>query len=165
MDRPPMLRAATEVDRPLLLALFRGVRRDQFLALGWPPAQLDQFLAQQFSAQERHYAAHYPGAEHSIILHQGNEVGRLYLYRSADEIRLVDIGLLPEQRNRGIGRQLLERIQAQAAAAALPLRLSVALDNPAQRLYRRLGFIPDADDGAYLSMEWRAERVVKPAAS
>ncbi len=165
MERSPTLRAATEADRPLLLALFSTIRRGEFAALGWPPAQLDQFLAQQFTAQERHYAAHYPGAEHSIILHEGSDAGRLYLHRGADEIRLVDIGLLPEQRNRGIGRQLLERIQAQAAAAALPLRLSVTPDNPAQRLYRRLGFVPGVHDGAYLSMEWRAERAVKSAAS
>jgi len=165
MERSLTLRAATEADRPLLLALFCAIRRGEFVTLGWPPAQLDQFLTQQFSAQERHYATHYPGAEHSIILHEGNGAGRLYLHRGADEIRLVDIGLLPELRNRGIGRQLLEWIQAQAAAAGLPLRLSVTLDNPAQRLYRRLGFVPGTDDGAYLSMEWRAERTVKPAAS
>ncbi len=156
MERPPALRAVSEADRPLLLALFGEVRSGPFLALGWPPAQLEQFLAQQFATQERHYAAHFPGAEHSIILHQGNDAGRLYLHRGAGEIRIVDISLLSAWRNRGIGGHLLEQLQAQAAAVRLPLRLSVRLDNPAQRLYRRLGFSPGVDDGADLPMEWRA---------
>jgi len=155
MERSPTLRAVTEADRPLLLALFREVRRGSFLALGWPQAQLDQFLEQQFAAQEWHYAAHFSAAEHSIILHEGSDAGRLYLHRGADEIRIVDISLLAARRNRGIGCQLLEQLQAQAAAAQLPLRLNVSLDNPAQRLYRRLGFVPGADDGADLPMEWR----------
>ena len=70
-------------------------------------------------------------------------------------IRIVDIALLPDYCNRGIGTSLLRGLQSEAAAAGKPLRIHVERFNPALRLYERLGFHPIADRGVYLFMEWR----------
>jgi ribosomal protein S18 acetylase RimI-like enzyme len=43
-------------------------------------------------------------------------------------------------RGRGIASECLRRVQRQAAAADLELRLHVVNGNPAQRLCERLGF-------------------------
>ena len=63
--------------------------------------------------------------------------------RTADSIELCGIQLLPEVQRRGIGTAIVADLMAQAAAASLPLELSVEKDNPdAGKLYHRLGFIP-----------------------
>ena len=61
----------------------------------------------QFDAQHAHYQEHYAGAAFDVILVDGQPAGRLYVAREADEIRIVDIALLPEFCNRGIGTTLL----------------------------------------------------------
>ena len=70
------------------------------------------------------------------------------------EIRMVDIALLPPSRNAGIGTALRRDLLAEAAVAHQPVRLHVEQCNPALRLYERLGFVPIADKGVYLLMEW-----------
>ena len=102
----------------------------------------------------RHYQEHYAGAAFDVILVDGQPAGRLYVAREEDEIRIVDIALLPEYRNRGIGTTLLRGLQSEAAAAGKPLRIHVERFNPALRLYERLGFRRSTDRGVYLFMEW-----------
>jgi len=81
-------------------------------------------------------------------------VGRLYVARWQDAIRMVDIALLPPYRNAGIGTAILRDLLAEAAVAHKPVRIHVEQCNPAVRLYERLGFAPIADKGVYLFMEW-----------
>jgi ribosomal protein S18 acetylase RimI-like enzyme len=55
----------------------------------------------------------------------------------------VSIGVLPEARGRGVGERLLRALITEAITRKLPaLSLSVEPDNPARRLYERLGFRP-----------------------
>jgi Acetyltransferase (GNAT) domain len=77
--------------------------------------------------------------------------------RAGEEIRIVDIALLPAYCNRGVGTTLLRGLQSEAAAAGKPLRIHVERFNPALRLYERLGFRPIEDKGVYLFMEWRGD--------
>jgi ribosomal-protein-alanine N-acetyltransferase len=62
---------------------------------------------------------------------------------AADERELLSIGVLPDHRRAGIGRQLVERVIAESIdRGAARLFLEVAEDNAAaQRLYRTLGFV------------------------
>ena len=52
----------------------------------------------------------------------------------------LTIAVAPEQRGRGIGTSLLQSLIATARDDAAAISLSVARDNPARRLYQRLGF-------------------------
>ena len=52
----------------------------------------------------------------------------------------LTIAVLPEYRGGGVGRRLLERLLAASRSRYPALCLSVSAGNPAQRLYRRLGF-------------------------
>jgi ribosomal protein S18 acetylase RimI-like enzyme len=65
----------------------------------------------------------------------------------------VDIALLPEFRGRGIGGGQLASLIQQCRAEKLPLRLQVLKENPAQRLYERLGFNKTSEDQMYIQME------------
>jgi ribosomal protein S18 acetylase RimI-like enzyme len=80
--------------------------------------------------------------------------GRLLVLRLADEIRLADISILPEYRNAGIGRKLIEDLLVEAAVAGKPVRLHVEKSNRARRLYERLGFVEIGDTGSHFFMEW-----------
>ena len=99
------------------------------------------FLHLQFDARRQHYGRHFRGAAHSIIEVRGTPVGRLYLHHTEDAVRVVDISLLPGHRDAGIGTSILTDLLTSAHAAGRSVRLRVAALNPAQRLYRRLGFV------------------------
>jgi len=52
----------------------------------------------------------------------------------------VSIGVKPEARRQGVGEKLMRTLIGEAARRGLGLCLSVRTDNPARRLYERLGF-------------------------
>lgn len=120
----------------------------------WPEAAKLAFLAEQSDLQHRHYVANYPGAELLLIESDAVAIGRIYVYRSPGEIRLMDIALLPGWRNRGIGSALVRELMAEARASGSSLTLHVEPANPAQRLYQRLGFSLIEQRGVYDFLGW-----------
>jgi ribosomal protein S18 acetylase RimI-like enzyme len=151
------LRPARPEDEPFLYQLYAGTRAAELAALDWSGAQREAFLSLQFRAQQAHYAG-YPNADPQIIVEVDRAIGRLLVSRLADEIRLVDIALLPQWQGRGIGAALIQQLLDEAERLGKPVRLHVEKSNPAQRLYRRLGFTPLADIGLYYLMEWQPSR-------
>ena len=145
------LRSATPDDEGFLLKLFGSTRIDEFKFLA-DANQIDALIGMQFNLQRRQYEAGYPDAEHNIILSDGQPVGRIFVDESEREIALVDVALIPEFRNKGIGRYLLDQLLARAAAVKKPVRLHVSKLNPARRLYERLGFSVVSEDGMYFEM-------------
>jgi GNAT superfamily N-acetyltransferase len=70
----------------------------------------------------------------------------------------LDIGLLEQFQNRGVGTYLLNQLIAEAAEKNKPLRHMVfVLNNNAHRFYERLGFVVIEDVGGYKHMEWRGQ--------
>lgn len=57
-----------------------------------------------------------------------------------DEIPELSIAVLPEYRNQGIGTKLILDLFEKVTDSYPAISLSVSLDNPALRLYQRLGF-------------------------
>ena len=152
------LRPATSDDEPFLARVYAGTRAAELAAVSWTDVEKAAFLQMQFAAQAQFYREHYPDTSFDVILFAAEAVGRLYVSRWTDEFRIVDIALLPEYCNRGIGTSLLHGLQSEAAAAGKPLRIHVERFNPALRLYERLGFRQIEDRGVYLFMEWSASQ-------
>ena len=152
------LTTATAADREFLFEVYAAGRDAEMAVLPWTDAQKRDFLRMQFEAQDRHYRSQYPEAEFQVIHHEGSPIGRLYVQESAGEIRIIDIVLLPAWRGAGIGSGLLRDILGRAAASNRVVTLHVEHNNPARRLYDRLGFRLVADGGVYLRMEWDARR-------
>ncbi len=151
------LRPAIVADLPALGRLYADTRADELAAVPWPDVLRQAFLADQFRLQHQHYVAHYAGASFLVIEHAGEVVGRFYLWRGEPADCVVDISLLAPHRGQGLGRALLEAAQADAARAGRPLRLHVHKANvAARRLYERLGFRDDGDEGSHDAMSWRA---------
>ena len=121
----------------------------------WDKATRQAFIEQQFAAQDAHYREHYPGATLDVIEVDGKPVGRLYVHRGGGDIRIMDIALAPAYRGRGIGGELLRSLIAEAAASQRTLSIHVEVNNPARRLYERLGFRPAGEHGVYLLLERR----------
>ena len=137
-----------------MFRLYASTRQEEVTAWGWNAAQQIAFLRMQFAAQQRSYTAGYPDADHCLILWLDEPVGRLIVSRTEQEIRLVDIALLPEYRNRGIGTCLVRELAKESQASRTPLRLQVLKGNKAFRLYSRLGFSISSEDELYFQMEW-----------
>jgi ribosomal protein S18 acetylase RimI-like enzyme len=57
-----------------------------------------------------------------------------------EETPKVSIGVTPEARGQGVGEKLMRALIGEAARRGLGLCLSVRSENPARRLYERLGF-------------------------
>lgn len=148
-----------ERDLPFLRALYASTREAEFAATGMPRPQVDALLGQQFEAQHAHYRRQFTGAEFDLVLDRAGEpIGRLYLDERDDELRVIDIALLPGSRGRGIGGAILRDVLDRARRAGKAVRVHVERTNAALRLYLRLGFELVEDRGAYLLMEWDAGR-------
>lgn len=142
-------RAATDDDRPFLAAVYAATRTEELAVTGWPDELKAKFLAQQFDAQHRHYRAHYPDAEWLVIERGGEAIGRLYVEEWSDQVRIIDIALLPTHRGRGIGGAILDDVIEQADRAGKAVSIHVERSNPAMRLYLRLGFVKTGESGVY----------------
>ncbi|WP_224371930.1 GNAT family N-acetyltransferase [Hyalangium versicolor] len=158
MSHPFSLRPVQPADDAFLVELYASTRPD-IASLGLPAAQRDMLLRVQWMAQRQGYQSRYPHSQHELVLVSERPAGRLWVARESEELRLVDISLLPAHRGTGVGTALLRALQQEATEAGKPLRLSVARDNPARRLYARLGFtaVAGTEDSAdpYLALEWR----------
>ena len=149
-------RPVKKSDERFLSLLYASTREDELKALmDWSEQQKKEFLEQQFQAQHTFYQQEFKKAEFSLIIMNNQPIGRLYLDRRKDEIRIIDIALLPAYRGMGIGRQLMEGVLGEGKKRGLPVRIHVERNNPAMRLYDKLGFKKLEDKGVYFFMEWR----------
>ena len=151
------LRAATGEDEPFLREVYASTRADELALVDWSDAQKAAFLDMQFRAQHTYYHDQMPFGAYDIILEDGAAVGRLYVDTRPDDIHIVDIALLPQHRNRGIGGHLIRQIMEKAAANSQSVSLYVELFNRARRFYDRLGFREVRTEGIYLLTKWRAD--------
>jgi ribosomal protein S18 acetylase RimI-like enzyme len=146
-------RPISEEDHTFLYSLYASTREDEMAQTGWTDLQKEDFLKQQFTAQHTFYMEQFSTAQFLIILKESKAIGRLYIDHRSDEIRIIDIALMPEYRNKGIGKSLLTDIIKDANEADNPIRIHVERYNPALHLYERLGFIRIGDTGVYYLME------------
>ena len=159
MSKTITLRRATDDDYAFMRALYGAGRAEEMQHFPMTPEQKEAFLDQQFAAQTEHYAKHYPTARFDIVECDGERAGRLYVDVWPSQIRIVDIALMPEHRNSGLGTSLVKQILEEGRAAEKPVTIHVERYNPALRLYERLGFRAVDTNGIYLLMEWRADQV------
>jgi GNAT superfamily N-acetyltransferase len=150
------LRPVTAGEDQFLLSVYASTRDAELSQVEWPEGQRELFLRWQFDLQRSEYSKRFPDAAYDVILVDQKPAGRIWVGADAEQIRLLDIGLLPEFQNRGVGTALLRRLMDHAAAERKILRHMVfVLNNDAHRFYERLGFAAIEDVGAYKHMEWR----------
>jgi ribosomal protein S18 acetylase RimI-like enzyme len=149
------LRPETDADLPFLRRLYISTRWEELApVIDWTEAQKVAFLESQFALQRQHYRTYYPLTDFAVLEKDAAPAGRLYVNRQATKLHVIDIALLPEWRGHGTGTALMNVVCAEARVTNKKVSLAVEKFNPAQRLYRRLGFREVADEGVYWIMEW-----------
>jgi len=147
----------TPDDQQFLYDLYCSTRSEELDAVGFDPQQREMFFKLQYNSQRQVYAYQFSEKRHSIIRAGDRRVGRIWVFDDKDQVRLIDISLLPEARSRGIGTELIEQLKTEAADTGKTLRLQVAIGNRAIELYRRLGFLEIGQSGSHYQMEWRPD--------
>ena len=132
--------------------MYASTRAEEFAHVPWDEETKRAFFTQQFEAQDAYYRENYTDTSYDVILAEAERAGRLYVARWPDEVRIVDIALLPAFRGRGLGSSLLGDLIAEADAAGKPLSIHVEMNNPARPWYERLGFEAAGEFGVYVLM-------------
>jgi ribosomal protein S18 acetylase RimI-like enzyme len=152
-------------DDGFLFELYSTTRADEMALTPWKDEQRRAFLRQQYEFRRRHYRGYHSGAEYLLIRRAGGAIGRIVIDRREDEIRIVDIAMVPEHRSRGIGSQLIHELLVEASRRSIPVTLHMERHNRAAALYQRLGFRVIEDSGVYLFLKWAPERHLQPSLS
>lgn len=153
------LRPVTDADQEFLVGVYASTRAAELAQVDWDDSQKDAFVRWQFAMQKQDYDARYPNSRYEVILVNEQPAGRLWVGTDDTQIRLLDIALLTEFQNRGVGAYLLQQLIDEARQAKKPIRHMVFMFNDdAHRFYERLGFVTIEDVGGYKHMEWTAEQ-------
>lgn len=148
-------RVIHDADRPFLEHVYASAREWEFQLTSWEPDAKADFLRRQFEAQDLHYQRVFPNVIRRIIALDGVDIGRLYVDRQDDCLRIVEFTLLPVYQGRGIGTDILRNLLNEAHGGKVPVRLMVEKNSPALRLYLRHDFVQTGEQGHHLMMEWR----------
>lgn len=154
------LRRVGTDDDEFLFTLYVSTREEELAQVEWSEGQKEQFLRWQYELQRREYETRFPDADYYMVTLDDQPAGRIWIGIDDQQIRLLDIALLPKFQNRGAGTFLLRALMDEAAVAKKPLRHMVfVLNSDAHRFYERLGFVVIDDLGAYKHMEWQPTKV------
>ena len=132
------LRQATNDDYEFLFSLHEAAMREYVEATGW---------GWQEEWQREYFDRKFDPLRRQIIQVQGQDIGVIAIEERDDELYVALIEILPEFQSRGIGTRLLGQTIDSAHRMGRPIALHVLKSNePARRLYERLGFIIVEDD-------------------
>lgn len=147
------LRPEQAEDRDFLLDLFAACSP----LAGMLPAAM---LTQQAEMANRGFRAASPAAMYRIALLDCQPAGRIAVdWNRNGASHGIDIAVLPACRRSGLGLAMLRAWLTVADDHGLPCTLEVIADNPARRIYERLGFTPTpAMDETYAVIE-----MIRPA--
>ena len=149
------LRPVTDADREFLIAVYDSTRAEELAQVEWPEGQREAFIRWQFERQEIEYKQRYPEARYDVVLVDGNPAGRIWVGVDDKQIRLLDIAIIPQFQNQGVGTYLVKQLMDEAEQANKVLRHMVfVLNDDAHRFYERLGFVTIEDSGGYKHMEF-----------
>ena len=151
------LRDEVPEDEPYLFALFASTRAEELAPVPWNVEQKEAFLKMQFDAQHTFYKETYPTATYQVIGEDDVAVGRLYVQRETELIRILDIAIVPEKRRKGIGTELVKRVQEEGRQSQRPVQIYVETVNPSLGQFERLGFSRRAEEGVNYLLEWTPE--------
>lgn len=90
--------------------------------------------------QFRMFKVHFSTDQQQLITYQKRRVGVLQLQSSQTTIEIQRIQVLPAFQNKGIGTSILKRLIQRSEQEKKTLSLRAFPNNPAHRLYQRLGF-------------------------
>ncbi|HTS46801.1 MAG TPA: GNAT family N-acetyltransferase [Bryobacteraceae bacterium] len=155
MNRSITMRRVTAEDELFLYNLYKLSRLEEFAIAQLTEMQFENLMRMQYAARKMSYEGNYPESKHDIVVVDGVDAGQIWVNRDDAQLRVIDISIAGAFQNQGIGAALMRDLIAQAREAALPLRCSVATNNPGSlRFHQRLGFRITSADEMYYQMEF-----------
>jgi GNAT superfamily N-acetyltransferase len=137
-------RQATAEDKEFLYVVNRAAYED---------VVRKQFGQWDEAWQRQHFEETWTPETFEVVEKAGRRIGALSVSRTSEEVRIIEIQLLPEFQGKGIGTVLLQRELRFADERALPARLQVLRQNRARTLYERLGFRVCGETDTHFLME------------
>src|SRR5438552_3324993 len=116
------LRPVSTQDDEFLLSVYTSTRAEELAQAEWQEGQREAFVKWQFDRQRSEYEARFPDAEYYVIMIDDQPAGRIWIGTDAEQIRLLDIAILPAFQNRGAGTLLLKQLIAEAGSSGKALR-------------------------------------------
>ena len=148
------LRPATSADEPFLRNLMTRTIADELGAWAWPEAIRADLLQNQYRARDTAMRATWRDLDDRVIQLQNQPAGRIAVARTADEVWIVDLLVLPERRSSGVGTAALKTVLDEAKRVGKPVRLHVNTAHRSSRFYERLGFVKAGGSEVHHLMEW-----------
>jgi len=150
------LRYVEPQDQEALVDLYRSTRQD-LLTLPLPPAVIENLIVQQWEFQQIGIKQYYPKAISLVLEFKQSVIGQVVFVQAENDLRLIDIAILPSEQGKGIARALLQQLQNQAACDQNSFSLQVFKQNTrARRLYLSLGMQIVSEDQLSEQMQWHA---------
>ncbi len=88
-----------------------------------------------------------------LIVQNDTVVGWISVFDHADHTKIEELYVLPEFQRKGIGTSVLHEVIQHAKLRNVPLRIRVfGINRGGIRLYERLGFAKQNEDGPFLHM-------------
>jgi len=155
LPEPFELRPVGEADQEFLDELYFASREDLHQAVP-DAALLRQLIAMQHTTYKAGLRQNFPEAEYWVLQREGRPIGRVVVNRSPQDLRLLDLAIVPAARRAGAAKAVVRALQAAAALCMQPMTLAVGQANhPARNLYLRLGFTVQSEDHVLAQMAWR----------
>jgi ribosomal protein S18 acetylase RimI-like enzyme len=157
------LRPVEEKDAAFIEAVYRTTREAELNLTSWSEYQKSAFISMQSAAQLADYKTKCPHAMFQVIIYNKKDAGRFFTCETENDIRLLDISILPEFTGKGIGTNLLHRLIQRSNKVQKKISLQVMASNPALKLYQRLGFVHIKSVGFHNYMEREPEKFSTPS--
>src|SRR5918997_6170115 len=116
--REVSLRPAAAEDYEEMVGVYASTRAAELAQVTWwDDAQKLAFCRMQYQAQKAEYDARYPDAQYDVIVIEGRVAGRLWVGRDDEQIRMLDVTVLPWAQGRGVGTALIRSLIEEARAS------------------------------------------------
>lgn len=150
------LKPIEQDDESFLFQIFAASRAEEMARVPWDDSLKRAFLWSQFQAQSEQYRIKYPTGDFSVILLDTQPVGRLYLGRLEEQLRIIDLAVLPQFQRQGIAREIMAELMTESRRRHKPIRIYVESFNPALAWFLKLGFQKIDGDDVYYFLEWQS---------
>lgn len=144
------LRPASNQDLDFLLKLRLECMDEHFERLGI-----------SYSTEQHLERINYRFDSARIVVKNHKKVGMVKFFRDCDQWIIIQLQIAPEYQGQGIGSQLVKDIIDKASQDGAVVSLSVLKNNPAQDLYKRLGFEITDEVENDISMIWKKDRAME----
>lgn len=149
------LRPRTDNDTDFLVELYETSREEEMQYIEWKnDEERIKFFRQQYNAQHLHFDSNYDNLDYDILVYNNQDIGRLVLHRTPENLHCLDVIIIPSFRKMGIGTIIMERIEEEVKQKKITATLYFEKTKPyLESIYSKYGFVTIEDLGTHKFMK------------